>query len=82
MSCSPICAPASPAFTGSPPGPMAPVVKELAALPDDDIRAMAVYLGSFNGKPIGKAEQEALAAKLESSTGTQAVPIITWRAPL
>ena len=27
---------------------MAPVVKELAALPDEDIRAMAVYLGSFN----------------------------------
>ena len=60
-------------FHGVAAGPMAPVVKELAALPDDDIRAMAVYLGSFNGKPIGKADQEALAAKLESSTGTQAV---------
>jgi nicotinate dehydrogenase subunit B len=60
-------------FHGVAAGPMAPVVKELAALPDDDIRAMAVYLGSFNGKPIGKAEQEALAARLESSTGTQAV---------
>jgi nicotinate dehydrogenase subunit B len=58
-------------FHGVAAGPMAPVVKELAALPDDDIRAMAVYLGSFNGKPIGKAEQEALAAKLEASTGTQ-----------
>ena len=60
-------------FHGVAAGPMAPVVKELAALPDDDIRAMAVYLASFNGKPIGNAEQEALAAKLESSTGTQAV---------
>jgi nicotinate dehydrogenase subunit B len=60
-------------FHGVAAGPMAPVVKELAALPDDDIRAMAVYLGSFNEKPIGKAEQEALAAKLETSTGTQAV---------
>jgi nicotinate dehydrogenase subunit B len=60
-------------FHGVAAGPMAPVVKELAALPDDDIRAMAVYLGSFNGTPIGKAEQEALAAKLETSTGTQAV---------
>jgi nicotinate dehydrogenase subunit B len=60
-------------FHGVAAGPMAPVVKELAALPDDDIRAMAVYLGSFNDKPIGKAEQEALAAKLETSTGTQAV---------
>jgi nicotinate dehydrogenase subunit B len=60
-------------FHGVAAGPMAPVVKELAALPDDDIRAMAVYLGSFNEKPIGKAEQEALAAKLETSTGAQAV---------
>ena len=60
-------------FHGVAAGPMAPVVKELAALPDNDIRAMAVYLGSFNGKPIGKAEQEALAAKLETSTGTQVV---------
>jgi nicotinate dehydrogenase subunit B len=59
-------------FHGVAAGPMAPVVKELAALPDDDIRAMAIYLGSFNEKSIGKAEQEALAAKLESSTGTQA----------
>src|SRR3954469_17866751 len=28
-------------------GPMAPVVRDLAALPDQDIRAMAVYLNSF-----------------------------------
>ena len=60
-------------FHGVAAGPMAPVVKELAALPDDDIRAMAVYLSSFNGKPIGKPEQEALAARLEISTGTRAV---------
>jgi len=33
---------------------MAPVVKELAALPDEDIRAMAVYLGSFNENALGK----------------------------
>ena len=33
-------------------GPMAPVVKELAALPDSDIRAMAVYLASFNETAI------------------------------
>ena len=42
---------------------MAPVVKELAALPDEDIRAMAVYLGSFNDNAIGKPEQDALAAR-------------------
>jgi len=33
---------------GSASGPMAPVVRELAHLPDDDIRAMATYLASFN----------------------------------
>jgi nicotinate dehydrogenase subunit B len=59
-------------FHGVAAGPMAPVVKELAALPDDDIRAMAIYLGSFNEKPIGKAEQEVLATRLEISTGTRA----------
>jgi nicotinate dehydrogenase subunit B len=32
-------------------GPMAPVVGELAALPDSDIRAMAHYLGSLNPLP-------------------------------
>jgi nicotinate dehydrogenase subunit B len=60
-------------FHGVAAGPMAPVVKELAALPDDDIRAMAVYLGSFNGTALGKPEQEALAARLEISTSTRAV---------
>jgi nicotinate dehydrogenase subunit B len=60
-------------FHGVAAGPMAPVVKELAALPDDDIRAMAVYLGSFNENAIDKPGQEALATKLETSTGTPAV---------
>jgi nicotinate dehydrogenase subunit B len=32
-------------------GPMAPVIQDLAALPDDDIRAMAHYLGSFQPPP-------------------------------
>src|SRR5258705_364282 len=35
-------------FHGVAAGPMAPVVKELAGLPDQDIRAMAVYFRSFN----------------------------------
>jgi nicotinate dehydrogenase subunit B len=60
-------------FHGTAAGPMAPVVKDLAALPDDDIRAMAVYLGSFNDTAIGKAEQQALAARLETSTAARAV---------
>jgi nicotinate dehydrogenase subunit B len=60
-------------FHGVAAGPMAPVVKELAALPDDDIRAMAVYLGSFNENAPGNAEQEALAARLESSTAARSL---------
>ncbi len=53
-------------------GPMAPVVKELTTLPDSDIRAMAVYLASFNETSMDHAAQQALAARLESSTGTRA----------
>jgi nicotinate dehydrogenase subunit B len=60
-------------FHGVAAGPMAPVVKELASLPDQDIRAMAVYLSSFNENAINKAEQEALAAKLETLTITRVV---------
>ena len=36
---------------GAAAGPMAPVVRELAALPDTDIRAMAGYLASFQSAP-------------------------------
>lgn len=32
-------------------GPMAEVVRELAQVPDEDVRAMATYLGSFNPAP-------------------------------
>jgi nicotinate dehydrogenase subunit B len=52
---------------------MAPVVKELKALPDDDIRAMGVYLASFNAAPDTPAQ--ALAAQLESATATRAVAV-------
>ena len=55
-------------FHGVAAGPMAPVVKELAALPDQDIRAMAVYLASFNDSAIDRPAQQALAAQLETST--------------
>lgn len=48
-------------------GPMAPVVKELTALPDRDIRAMAVYLASFN-EAADRPAHNALAAKLEAGT--------------
>ena len=55
---------------GTAAGPMAPVVRELKALPDSDIRAMAVYLASFNDTAIDKPAQQALAARLEAATGT------------
>jgi nicotinate dehydrogenase subunit B len=55
-------------FHGVAAGPMAPVVKELASLPDQDIRAMAIYLGSFNENPPDGPAQDALAAKLEADT--------------
>jgi len=55
-------------------GPMAPVVKELAALPDQDIRAMAVYLGSFSERATDKPAQDALAARLEAATSTRRLP--------
>jgi len=58
-------------FHGTAAGPMAPVVKALAALPDSDIRAMAVYLGAFNDRAIDQPAQDALAAKLEAATGTR-----------
>jgi nicotinate dehydrogenase subunit B len=60
-------------FHGVAAGPMAPVVKELAALPDQDIRAMAVYLGSFNKTAISQPDREVLAARLESLTATRVV---------
>jgi nicotinate dehydrogenase subunit B len=69
-------------FHGVAAGPMAPVVKELAALPDQDIRAMAVYLGSFNETAIDKPAQDALAAKLESATSTNAVAASSFGARL
>jgi nicotinate dehydrogenase subunit B len=40
-------------------GPMAEVVRELAQVPDADVRAMATYLGSFNPAPA--VEPQALA---------------------
>ncbi|HWZ40017.1 MAG TPA: molybdopterin cofactor-binding domain-containing protein [Bradyrhizobium sp.] len=49
-------------------GPMAPVVKELASLPDADIRAMAVYLASFNASAIDKPAQETLATERETAS--------------
>ena len=48
-------------------GPMGPVVSELTHLPDSDIRAMAVYLASFND-PIDAADQQAKRAALDAQS--------------
>ncbi|KJC46769.1 aldehyde dehydrogenase [Bradyrhizobium sp. LTSP885] len=55
-------------FHGVAAGPMAPVVKELAALPDQDIRAMATYLASFNEPATDRSAREVLATGLETGT--------------
>src|SRR5215212_6578776 len=60
-------------FHGVAAGPMAPVVKELAALPDQDIRAMAVYLSSFNNDALSKSAENELATRLEIATATRVV---------
>lgn len=46
-------------------GPMAEVVRELAQVPDEDIRAMATYLGSFN--PVPAAEPSVVAQQVVSN---------------
>jgi nicotinate dehydrogenase subunit B len=58
---------------GTAAGPMAPVVKELMALPDQDIRAMAVYLASFNETAVAKPAEQTLAAKLETTTRVRTI---------
>jgi nicotinate dehydrogenase subunit B len=60
-------------FHGVAAGPMGPVVKELAGLPDPDIRAMAVYLSSFNGGALDKSAQNALATRLEAAALNRSV---------
>jgi nicotinate dehydrogenase subunit B len=50
---------------GAAAGPMAPVIAELKHLPDEDIRAMAHYLASFNDAAPGDAEAATLAADLD-----------------
>jgi nicotinate dehydrogenase subunit B len=54
-------------FHGVAAGPMAAVVRELKALPDEDIRAMAVYLAAFQETATDKPDQTVLAASLESA---------------
>lgn len=55
-------------FHGVAAGPMAPIVKDLATLPDTDIRAMATYLASFQEPSPDPAKLEAMASELEERT--------------
>jgi nicotinate dehydrogenase subunit B len=38
-------------------GPMGPVVSELSTLPDDDLQAIAHYIGSLEGEPTAQAQK-------------------------
>ncbi|OAK63573.1 aldehyde dehydrogenase [Variovorax paradoxus] len=51
-------------------GPMAEVVREMQQLPDEDVRAMATYLGSFNPEPAVAPEAVARQA-VENAARTQ-----------
>jgi len=59
------------AHHGTASGPMAEVITELKQLPDDDIRAMANYLASFNAA-LPRAEAERLAARIITGTARSA----------
>lgn len=69
-------------FHGVAAGPMAPVVKELAAVPDSDIRAMAVYLASLNETTTPPERQDKLAERLETETSVRATAASTMGARL
>jgi nicotinate dehydrogenase subunit B len=55
---------------GNASGPMAPVVRQLGELPNADVRAMAVYLASFNA-PAATSKQLASAPALVAQSTAQ-----------
>ena len=58
---------------GSASGPMAPVVREMAQLPDSDIRAMATYLASFTEPIDNNTAPAAVIAKPQTQAPTHAL---------
>ncbi len=56
-------------------GPMAPVVQELAVLPDADVRAIAHYLASFNA-PVAAADAQRLAAETIAAASARAGQLV------
>jgi nicotinate dehydrogenase subunit B len=61
---------------GNASGPMAPVVRQLAQLPEPDVRAMAVYLASFNQVSSAPADA-ALAPGLVAQSNAPAATVDT-----
>ena len=63
---------------GSASGPMAPVVQQLAQLPEADVRAMAIYLASFNrpraDAPAAADASTPAALVAQSRSGTAVLP--------
>jgi nicotinate dehydrogenase subunit B len=66
---------------GTASGPMAPVIEALKALPDADIRAMAVYLAALNS-PLSGSEAASRAAHIVEATALAANPAISPAARL
>lgn len=57
-------------------GPMAPVVQELAALPEEDVHAMAHYLASFNA-PLTARETQTAAGELVAAAKVRADRVVS-----
>lgn len=60
---------------------MAPVVAELKALPDEDIRAMATYLAGF-GDPLSAGEAQTRASRIAAASSATAHPATSVAARL
>ncbi|CAG2143419.1 Nicotinate dehydrogenase subunit B [Cupriavidus numazuensis] len=60
---------------GAAAGPMAPVVEELALLPESDVRAIAHYVASFNAPPPAPAQITAQAAQYERRSAEAATTL-------
>ena len=60
-------------FHGAAAGPMAPVIKELSAVSDADIRAMAVYLASLAGTTAASGDLAARASQLDAAARATAL---------
>ena len=57
---------------GAAAGPMAPVVEELALLPESDVRAIAHYVASFSAPPPAPAQIDAQATQYEQRSAEAA----------